>query len=361
MTTSKCMTGLLSLGTLLGCAGVFYATPETVSDDAETHLLDTYGQRFVVTAVRNHSNEGVGLVDRHSFTAHLADTPSTVITGQVDYESDPTTFTDTYRCVQARPALEARLDEVLRAHGLWIAEPLLYCRDSALPSHPLPDGRYPEAFRFAGSVLSFDERPPTERAVAIATTFGPIGEEVGLSFEPRSIRFAPELAPLLPHLSHDDDFSAFEAGYSHLNKEEWRSGTSRALPSIEAELVELLTPKSPGPVEVHAWPFNKDGFDAQEQDPGIRWGDLPKGARFKADLRIAAPSTLTLDEASDFARATRQLLFPHQLSIHIGRYVAPATPTPATYRGGIVCEGFQTACEEVEGYLVGPASTGAVP
>lgn len=349
-------TGALSLALfgLLGCAGVFFATPETVRADAEDHLLTTYGEPFVVTDVRNHSNEGVGIVDRHSFTAHLERDPSIVFNGRVDYDADPTQFTDTYRCLRARPGLEARLDRVLRARGLWIASDLLTCNDTHLPPHPLVDGRYPEAFRFSGGVLSFDAGPPAERAVVIAETFAAIGEEAGLSFEARSIRFAPELEPLLPHLSHDDDFTAFETGYARLHKGEWRPGTSRVLPSIEAELTELLTPEAPGPVTVHVWPFNKAAFDAHEEDPAIRWGDLPNGARVKVDLRVAGPSTLSLEDATSFAQRARRLSFPHQLSLHIGRYADADASTPATYQSGVVCEGFQTACEEVQGFLVGP-------
>jgi hypothetical protein len=129
----------IGVGLLLGCGGVLTTSTGVVKRGVEESLASTYGEPFVVDRVNNNSNEGVGIVDTFSFTAHPASDLSLSFTGKANYENDPPSFSDRYRCLRIEKPLQAILarETDLPIH---LAHSKFWCDNAALPVNPTLEG-----------------------------------------------------------------------------------------------------------------------------------------------------------------------------------------------------------------------------
>jgi hypothetical protein len=336
---------------VLGCGGILYRSPATVTADVEQHLSSVYGEPFVVDRVQNNSNEGHGIVDRHSWYGHPARAPDVRLRGLADYEVEPARFTDDYRCARVLPVALARWNAALTARSMAADDDRMACEDALLPLDPDPQAMIPGVLRYTGELRVFTDDPIDLDALAASMREAAV--EAGLEAAPHAIVVYPEhLAGQIRDLARPNGVACERRMYARAGGSGWRADPRVRLPTVEDAVREV---DAPGVIDVKACSWEPAMVAAIEADPDAALETLPENAYFATEVRLAVAEDTPAATIDAYRERLRERGI-RSVTVVAGRYVDPAMPSRAGYRGGRVCD---WRCEDVEGFLLPPSTTPA--
>lgn len=345
----------------LGCGGVFTTSAGTVTADVKAHLESVYGEPFEVYEVRNRSNAGAGIVDRHTYKAAPLASPDLQFTGTTNYEVRPTAIQDTYRCARILPEVKAQLARPLAPHVV-VANDQVWCDNDALPLHPTLAGDL-GGLSWDPTVHSYTDGP-LEAAVAEARALA--------SQRNRELRLpAVDIDVLVFPAALQPSASAMATGF--LKQVSRFRATARddealQLPvrfvTLEQEVTDRVAPLLPSGAQfdVTVGTQGPAALELGRTTPNVSLDDVPNAARqeLNAVLHVAVfdagpsePELLALSASFNDA-------LPIRWTLHLGRYSPVdgdlwAHPEAFESAGIRYSTSMQRPTYEAPGFVLGPA------
>ena len=337
----------------LGCGGILYTSERTVRRDVEAHLSQRYGREFRVENVNNQSNEGVGFVDNHAYTAHPSTDPDLSFRGQIYYGDASTKITDNYLCAQVVPSLEKQLASQTIPGILLFSR--FSCKNEQLdltldPSRPL------EGITWEVELRSFSDAPVDEvirqaHTALLATAAAlrvPNLQDDHLVYPRALMNSARRL-----HRNGADDLSCYLRGRSDFHSGQVK--TTQENRKVAMELDAQLRPHLPPGVALQVLAWNHHDL------PDVPLHDIQsQQEHLRVELRLGAVSSVPPEQLDAFTDASLPILGKLRWWAYLGVYEpfkGSFWEHPEAYRQGWVWFWSRHERRMTTDFVVGPSAS----